>query len=783
VVGRYQALDAQILADLYLEQGLSLQQVADHLGPPVTKRVVQRALQFHGIPLRPARPPARRQLLMSAAELHRLYEDEGRSLPEVAAHFGVTPATVIKRMRALGIERRKGAWRSVGDRQPLTRELLHELRVVQRLSAAQIAEQLGYSRIQVSSALQRHGVGASWRRDGSLVERLGAGELWWLHNDQGLPVREIARRLSTSGEAVGARMRDLGLPIRAANSRARQPRTAIPMLNGRPVPTPDHDLLGQVLAEARARLPQPRSTPTPFEQADPEELRRLHHDQALGLYRIARMYRVSGYTLRGRFEELGIEIRDRRGPRTGVAWKPDQLLRLAELYARADVRAALTDLGVPVREPGSHFTTPVDLTQPMLQTLYGELGLTVLEVGLLTDRGSSGVARALHRYGYAARRRVPRPDATQPPGAPLRLTAAAEPLRVDVDAVLALTAEGLGAQDVARALGISSATTVRIILQVMEVPQPGCWDPPPIPQAVLAVIHREGISPAHAATVFDPRHRGIGHRSGIPAWPWPPDPAVLDHLYRDLGLGLVEIANRLRVAYQPVREAVRAAGIPLRHEADHVEGTRRWRFDLGELRRLYVEQSWSSARVAAHLGVSEAVILRVLHRHHMPVTVIGGRGERRVRYDELLAHHRVLDALTAAGLSAAPPDPPILRRALPETLLRTLLDELRLSTFDVELLTGRPTRQVRRDAEAHGIRLSTLPPGVTVEQLRTAYHDLGWSLLRICREFNIAGRRTLFSVLDEAGIPRRDTRANPWHTREPARSLHQGVEDPTDHLV
>src|SRR5882757_9563276 len=151
-VGQYQLLDTEVLTELYVNQGLSLKQVAEWLGPPATKRVVQRALEFHGIELRPARPPARAQLQMSAEELERLYVNEGRSVPEVAAYFGVGPATVIKRMRAVGIERRKGAWRSVGDREPLTRELLHELRVVQRMSAVRIAEELGYSQIQVSSA-------------------------------------------------------------------------------------------------------------------------------------------------------------------------------------------------------------------------------------------------------------------------------------------------------------------------------------------------------------------------------------------------------------------------------------------------------------------------------------------------------------------------------------------------------------------------------------------------------------------------------------------------------
>lgn len=55
---------------------------------------------------------------LQSFSLERLYVDEGRSLPEVAAVFGVNPATVMKRMRSLGLDRRKGAWRGVGDRQP-----------------------------------------------------------------------------------------------------------------------------------------------------------------------------------------------------------------------------------------------------------------------------------------------------------------------------------------------------------------------------------------------------------------------------------------------------------------------------------------------------------------------------------------------------------------------------------------------------------------------------------------------------------------------------------------
>lgn len=190
-----------------------------------------------------------------------------------------------------------------------------------------------------------------------------------------------------------------------------------------------------------------------------------------------------------------------------------------------------------------------------------------------------------------------------------------------------------------------------------------------------------------------------------------------------------------------------------------------WRFDVEELRRLYVEEEWASPRIAQHLGVSEATVLRVLHRHHLPVAVRGGRGGKRVRFDELVADRRVGAALERAGVALAGKDAPVLRRPLPAPLLRTLLVDLDLSTFDVELLTGRPVRQVRADAAGHGIEASAMPAGVSADDLRRAYLDDGWSLKRMCAEFGIAGRVTLLSLLSEHGMPPRTERANPWLAR------------------
>jgi hypothetical protein len=74
------ALAREVLEHLYVAEGLSLREVAEHLGPPATKRIVQRALQRHGVPLRPPRPPARKQALLSRALLEYVVENEIDSL-------------------------------------------------------------------------------------------------------------------------------------------------------------------------------------------------------------------------------------------------------------------------------------------------------------------------------------------------------------------------------------------------------------------------------------------------------------------------------------------------------------------------------------------------------------------------------------------------------------------------------------------------------------------------------------------------------------------------------
>jgi len=72
---------------------------------------------------------------------------------------------------------------------------------------------------------------------------------------------------------------------------------------------------------------------------------------------------------------------------------------------------------------------------------------------------------------------------------------------------------------------------------------------------------------------------------------------------------------------------------------------------------------------------------------------------------------------TSAGLKPAGIDPVIRRTPPPTALLGTLVGDLRLSNFEVELLTGRLARSVGEDCRSAAVEQGWLPRGVYVERL------------------------------------------------------------------
>jgi len=79
---------------------------------------------------------------------------------------------------------------------------------------------------------------------------------------------------------------------------------------------------------------------------------------------------------------------------------------------------------------------------------------------------------------------------------------------------------------------------------------------------------------------------------------------------------MAQIGGAYRTAAPKVRAALEAAGIPVRPRASRASRTD---LDLGLLGQLYQEdRQWTAAHIAAHLGTTEALVLRALHDHNIP---------------------------------------------------------------------------------------------------------------------------------------------------------------------
>jgi len=332
--GQYQLLDTEVLTELYVNQGLSLKQVAEVAR---SARDQARGAACPGIPrdrVAPRPSACRLSLQMSAEESSGCYVNEGRSVPG-GRLLRCRPGTVIKRMRAVGIERRKGAWRSVGTGAAAKRTV-HELRVVQTHVRGCDRGRARVLQIQVSSALERHGVGGTWRRNGKAWPNGGSGEAVWLHNTQGLSRGRSPSPVHQWGSSVAARMRDRSAD-RPANAHCGWPKTLVPVIDGSPV-RPGHDLLAESWPKYN-RAPKPRSTPTTFRAGCSGGIAPAASRPgprvgtgSLGCTASRGTPRAAGS--RNGHSRSG----DRRGPPAGVQWNPHQLQRRSSCIGAVEVR-------------------------------------------------------------------------------------------------------------------------------------------------------------------------------------------------------------------------------------------------------------------------------------------------------------------------------------------------------------------------------------------------------------------------------------------------------------
>jgi plasmid maintenance system antidote protein VapI len=132
---------ARLLEELYLRQGLTIRQVAAHLG--LSNREVWRQLKNAGIPRRSV---GVRGTVLDPEVLQELYVKERLSINQVAARLGVGRSVVERNLRTNSITRAR--------RQRLPKELLEELYIGRRLSAEAVAARVGVSKENVLADLR-----------------------------------------------------------------------------------------------------------------------------------------------------------------------------------------------------------------------------------------------------------------------------------------------------------------------------------------------------------------------------------------------------------------------------------------------------------------------------------------------------------------------------------------------------------------------------------------------------------------------------------------------------
>ena len=346
--------------------------------------------------------------------LRKLYVDEQRTLSQVARHLGCSDDRARAGLLAAGVALRPP--RHPRGRPPppaLHKEQLRELYVGRGLSAAEIAAQVGGGTSRVTAALNRYGI----------------------------PLRPASRRRVPRLDVDAATLTDLYVSLRLDDTEIGA-RFGVPAWRVK-----DRRLQ---LGVARPVVPPPHPGPPPAPPA--EELRRLYLDEGLPSERIARHYRAAAPVVRRWLREAGIPVRPRTtrehrrrldidtvrdlyqergwtsaevaallgthvnqvlrtlhdagvpvrrgGPRPRRRPERPPLSLLASLYVDPDIAAALREHNVTPRDlPGSiadRFPTPVPLTEPLLQTLYNDLGLSTRHIELLTGQPFEQILDALH---------------------------------------------------------------------------------------------------------------------------------------------------------------------------------------------------------------------------------------------------------------------------------------------------------------------------------------------------------------------------------------------------
>lgn len=559
-----------------------------------------------------------------------------------------------------------------------------------------------------------------------------------LYVGQGKSTRVIAAELGYPGHH--AVLRDLhayGIPVRARTARGssrRPPLTAAVL----------RDLYGErgwstariaehtgVSVDAVRRSLRRHGTPRRPLAPGPEQaltrrrFEELHHRQGLTLGEIATLLGTHQKRVRRRVDELGLEVRKLHAS-PGATMPAGGEARLAELYGRREVIRALRRHRVPRRDAPGAAVHRIPLRRPLLEDLYGGCGLSSVEVGLLLGRTSASVMRALRVEGVEVRP----PPPPRPPAPPRPPRPPAPPRTPLVREVLEdlYVAQNLTLAEVARRCGYRSPNPVRAALERHGIPVRRVTVRPRrvvLSRELLVELYaNQGLTPKaiaellgdYSATTVRNRLKRYGIPTRGPRYtkstPMPElTEALLRQLYVEQRLRAREIAARLGYANAAVRRALRRHGIVIEDNRRGRPRQRRIEFDRALLEELYVNRDLSAEAVGRELGVTGALVLKRLHDYGIPVrrTRWDHPSDGPVRLEELKKNRMVRVALVKAGIPPWRETGAAAVESLGPELLHTLYEELGLSTFDIELVTGRTQTGVRADLARAGITLRPRP--------------------------------------------------------------------------
>lgn len=616
-----------------------------------------------------SRVPLTRELLED------LYLDQGCTCRQIADHCGyASTSAIVRALERAGIPTRNSRKRPHIPTQP--REVLETLYIAQGLSTRAIAAEVGYnSHGQVMLDLKSYGIplrpraGPRPRTVLALTEEF----LRDRYCDKGWSAVRIAKETGCTAETVGLAITRHGIPVRAA-------------------------------------------TPAPEQALTRREMEELHHRQGLTIAEIAVRFGTHRLRISRRAAELGVTVRKHHRSR-GASVPAGGEGRLAALYARRDVSRVLKRHGVPRRDAPDAAVHAVALHGRLLRDLYTSCGLSSVAIGLLLARTSAAVMRALRAEGIQVRP----PPPTRPPRPARPPAPQGTPLTRELLLEL-YVGQNLTLRQVAKRCGWRSGTPVRTALRREQIP----LRPTTVPRREVELTRElledlyvtRGLSArAIVDMIGDYSVTTVFHaldREGIPTrgprytskTPMPElTESLLRQLYVDERLRVHEIAARLGYARAAVSRALRAHGLVVERRRGRPRERRR-EVDRATLEELYVHQDLSAEAVGAELGVSGVFVLKRLHDYGIPVR--RNRWERpaenQARLDRLRKDRRVRAALIRAGVRPWREDgTPIQETPLPATFLETVYEQLGLSLFDIELVTGRPERSVQSDLTAAGI--------------------------------------------------------------------------------